>query len=527
MTSRDRISLEIRELARWWPLILVPTLIALAAAIWSVSQQQPTYTATTRLQVAPLSQYDETFLGTSLVRDAGDAKRTAITLAALLDSHQAATAAATQLGSSWTPQAVEDAIRISAVQNANLIDIAADTGDPDSAVRVSEAFAKATVEGRWRVIAAELDGRIATLTAAVKESALGETATRLQTLKVIREAGADPTLRLGPTTSAVQNAHQPAVVVLGLAAAGGLFIGVLAALGMTRWRRRPHDGNGAGSTPIPEKAPAYSPAVQEIELMPRLMGMPINSVTLEEAVNRVLDGVAHGSGGTVITPNIDILRQYRSSPPLQDEFERTDLLVADGMPIVVALRLQRTPVPRQITGTDLLWAISAGAADRGYSIMLAGGQPGDADRAANRLRDRNPGLLVQTRPCYVLPDTETQEISSLSETLIATRPDIAFIGLPFRTQVTVMSQMRAKMPGTWLVGIGSSFELVSGDRTRPPQWVQRMCLEWVWRLTRQPQLWRRYLIDGMPIAAHLLAAALRVRWQRKSDAAKTSAKRPA
>jgi capsular polysaccharide biosynthesis protein len=259
MTSRGGISVEIREIARWWVLILVPTLIAVAAAIWSVNQQRPTYTATTRLEVAPLSQYDETFLGTSLVRDAGDAKRTATTLAALLDSRQAATAAARSLGSRWTPQAVDDAIGIAAAQNANIIDITAETGDPDSAVRVSEAFAKATLEGRWRTIATELEARIATLTAAVKDSALGEAATRRQTLTVIREAGADPTLRLGPTTSAVQNAQQPVAVVLGLAAAGGLFIGVLAALGMARVRRRPHDGNSAEPEPIPDKAPAYSP----------------------------------------------------------------------------------------------------------------------------------------------------------------------------------------------------------------------------------------------------------------------------
>jgi N-acetylglucosaminyldiphosphoundecaprenol N-acetyl-beta-D-mannosaminyltransferase len=251
--------------------------------------------------------------------------------------------------------------------------------------------------------------------------------------------------------------------------------------------------------------------------MPRLMGMPIHSVTLDDAVRTVLDGVARGTGGTVITPNIDILGQYRSSSDLQAEFERTNLLVADGMPIVVALRLQRTPVPHQITGTDLLWVVSAGAAARGYSVMLAGGQPGDADRAADKLLQNCPGLIVHTRPCYVLPETEQREIDSLSRTLIATQPDIVFIGLPFRTQVSVMSQLRGKLPATWFIGVGSSFELVSGDRTRPPRWVQRLCLEWVWRLTRQPQLWRRYLIDGMPTAAHLTVAALRARWRQAPE----------
>lgn len=249
--------------------------------------------------------------------------------------------------------------------------------------------------------------------------------------------------------------------------------------------------------------------------MPRLMDMPLDAVTLSEAVDHVVAGVAQGRGGTVLTPNVDILRQYRSSPDLQSVFERTDLLVADGMPLVVALRLQRTPVPHQITGTDLLRAVSARAAALGYSVMLAGGHPGEAERAADALRQCNPNLRAQTYPCFVRPDTEADELAMLSRNIVAAQPDIVFIGLPFQSQVSAMTLLREQLPASWLVGVGSSFELVNGDRNRPPLWVQRLCLEWAYRLTRQPQLWRRYLVDGMPIAARVGVAALRVRWERQ------------
>jgi N-acetylglucosaminyldiphosphoundecaprenol N-acetyl-beta-D-mannosaminyltransferase len=251
--------------------------------------------------------------------------------------------------------------------------------------------------------------------------------------------------------------------------------------------------------------------------MPRLMDMPIHSVTMSEAVDRVFDGVASGRGGAVLTPNIDILRQYRSSPDLQTMFERTELLVPDGMPLVMALRLQRTPV-QQITGTELLWAICAEAAAKGRSVLLAGGHPGEAERAADQLRRRNPELRAQTHPCYVRPETEALELAELSRILVASAPDVVFVGLPFRTQVSVMKDLRSKLPQTWFVGVGSSFELTNGDRSRPPRWVRRICLEWAWRLTRQPQLWRRYLVDGMPTAARLGFSALRARWQRPEQA---------
>jgi N-acetylglucosaminyldiphosphoundecaprenol N-acetyl-beta-D-mannosaminyltransferase len=77
-----------------------------------------------------------------------------------------------------------------------------------------------------------------------------------------------------------------------------------------------------------------------------------------------------------------------------------------------------------------------------------------------------------------------------------------------------MEMLREQLPRTWFIGVGSSFELINGDRTRPPQWISRICLEWAWRLTSQPQLWRRYLVDGMPTVAALGASALRTRWRR-------------
>lgn len=261
--------------------------------------------------------------------------------------------------------------------------------------------------------------------------------------------------------------------------------------------------------------------------MPRLMGMPVDAVTLEEAVDQVIDGVSRRGGGTVLTPNVDILRQYRLSSQVRMEFERTNLLVADGMPIVMALRVQRTPVPRQITGTDLVLAICAEAAVRGRSVMLAGGRPGDASRAADLLREQCPGLLTYDRACYVRPDTEAREIAVLAEALTQTCPDVVFLGLPFPTQMAAMAELRDKLPATWFIGVGSSFELINGDRTRGPRVLQLLCLEWLWRLSSQPSLWRRYVIQGMPIAARLAVSALFVRWLPEPERQAISAPRSA
>jgi capsular polysaccharide biosynthesis protein len=257
MTTYEAVLSRIREASRWWLLILLSALIAVAGAVWSVSQQHSTYSATTKLELVPLAQWDETFLGTRLVRDGGDPKRTATTAAALLDTPAAANTTAQYLGNGWTPEAVDAAIEVSAEQNANVIDIVSTTRDPDTALRVAQGFAKATLDERWHAIAAELDARIASVPPGKSPS--DTIAARRQTIADVRQDGSDPTLRMASTSPAVENARQPVVLTAGLAAAGGLFLGMLAAFGMVELRRRRNTAKGPVPDAVTGAEPAFSP----------------------------------------------------------------------------------------------------------------------------------------------------------------------------------------------------------------------------------------------------------------------------
>jgi N-acetylglucosaminyldiphosphoundecaprenol N-acetyl-beta-D-mannosaminyltransferase len=245
------------------------------------------------------------------------------------------------------------------------------------------------------------------------------------------------------------------------------------------------------------------------------MGMPLDGLTLDEAVERVLDGVAVRSGGAVLTPNIDVMRQYRRSASLQQVFETTEQLVPDGVPLVWASRLQGTPVPQRITGSDMLSAVTAAAAARGASVFLAGGPPGVARRAADRLGRANPGLRVAAHPCYIEPGPIDPQIEDLVSAIVSASPDVVYVGLPFAGQVHVINALRPHLPGTWFVGVGSCFELVNGDRPRAPEWLQQLGLEWAHRLVHEPRVWRRYLVRGLPFAVQLGLHALRVRMRRR------------
>ncbi|MGW6564850.1 hypothetical protein [Streptomyces sp. NPDC054975] len=233
--------------------MVLTTVAAVVASVVALGPRAPSYSATTRMPVTPLSQSDETFLGTSLVRDAGDATRTSSMVAQLVDSHRVAVGTAQSLGGRWTPESVRDAVDVKPVGETNLIGITARAADPDQAVRLAQTFAETALKDRWQTVSAELDRRIAfSAENTAVDPNTGEESRKLQLLRFVRESGADPTLGIESTSPPVRVKEMPQAVTIGVAAVGGMFLGVLAAVGIERFRRRaPSDDVAAVERDLP------------------------------------------------------------------------------------------------------------------------------------------------------------------------------------------------------------------------------------------------------------------------------------
>jgi N-acetylglucosaminyldiphosphoundecaprenol N-acetyl-beta-D-mannosaminyltransferase len=238
-----------------------------------------------------------------------------------------------------------------------------------------------------------------------------------------------------------------------------------------------------------------------------LMGMQIDHVTEGQAVATIGDSLSRGRGGWVITPNLEHLRRYRKDDALRDFFDQADLVLADGMPLVWASKLKGTPLPARVAGSDLIWSLSMEAARQGRSIFVLGGTREAGWEAAHKLQERCPGLRIAG---MVYPphgfDSDPQAIDQIIETLEMVKPDIVYVGLGFPKQERVIAVLRERFPQTWFLGIGISIHFVGGDIARAPRWMQRLGLEWMYRLVQEPRrLAKRYLVHGLPFAARLLA----------------------
>ena len=280
-------------------------------------------------------------------------------------------------------------------------------------------------------------------------------------------------------------------------------------------------GNAAGPDGSSLRLPSVSarpskPATLALPTV-RLGGVALHAVSEEKAIETILTELESGRGGTVITPNLDHLKRCGSDLTFRALVEESDLVVADGMPLVWASRVQGTPLPERVAGSNLISSLSEAAALSGRRVFLLGGDPGQAVGAAKVLSDRHPELCLAGAYCPPYGfEYDNTEIARIVEALVSSKPDIIFVALGSPKQEKLISQIRHTLPQAWWLGVGISFSFLTGHVRRAPDWMQRTGLEWIHRLGQEPKrLFKRYVVHGIPFFAHMVASAASYRIRRR------------
>ena len=240
-----------------------------------------------------------------------------------------------------------------------------------------------------------------------------------------------------------------------------------------------------------------------------ILGIRIHALSEAQCIAHIIGELREGRGGWVATPNLDHLRRLCRDSSFRALCSQASLLVPDGIPLLWASRLQRTPLPGRVAGSDLISSLTRGAAEDGRSVFLLGGDPGTAEAAAIVLQQRNPGLRIAGLTCPPIGfERDEERMWQLTDQLVQAAPDIVYVALGSPRQERLMQQLRSVLPATWWLGIGISFSFLSGDVKRAPRWMQRAGLEWIHRMAQEPRrLAYRYLVQGLPFALRLLTTS--------------------
>ncbi|MBF7081612.1 WecB/TagA/CpsF family glycosyltransferase [Desulfallas sp. Bu1-1] len=223
-----------------------------------------------------------------------------------------------------------------------------------------------------------------------------------------------------------------------------------------------------------------------------LFGAPVDRLTMEQAEERVAELVRGGRSCRVITLNPEFLYRAVSAEPLLLELvRRADLVTADGEGIVWAGRVAGTPFPERVTGIDLMLRLVRRAAAEGWRVYLLGSAPGVAGEAAANLQRKYPGLQVAgTHHGYFKPDEEELVVRQVKQAA----PQLLFVALGAPRQELWIDRHVDRIGPVVAMGVGGSFDVVAGRVARAPRWMQRMKIEWLGRLIREPSRWRRMLV---------------------------------
>jgi N-acetylglucosaminyldiphosphoundecaprenol N-acetyl-beta-D-mannosaminyltransferase len=248
-------------------------------------------------------------------------------------------------------------------------------------------------------------------------------------------------------------------------------------------------------------------------------GVPIDPLDLDQVVDRAMETVAAGAFAQLCTVNLDFLVNARRDPATRAVLRDSELNFADGAPVVWLGRLQGSRLPGRVAGSDLVPRLAASAAESGARIFFLGGEDGNAMVAAERLVAQYPRLRVAGIHEPARAALDDMDDDDIVRRLEESGADILLVALGHPKQDKWIARNRHRLPVSVAVGVGCTFDLIAGRRTRAPRWMQRTGLEWLFRLVHEPsRLGLRYFIDGWCLLTVFLPMTVRQRrLTRRSD----------
>lgn len=226
----------------------------------------------------------------------------------------------------------------------------------------------------------------------------------------------------------------------------------------------------------------------------RLFDISIDAVSLQQAAARVAEMASREERPCryVVTPNVDHVVRLRDSPEFRRAYDEASLVVADGMPIVLAARWLGRDLPERVPGSDLVPAlfdhVERSPGNEACRVFLLGAAPGVADRAAVRIEERWKRVRVAgTHSPPIGFERDPGETETILARIETARPHVLLVGLGAPKQELWVLAHRDRVRANVALCIGATIDFLAGERARAPRWMQKSGLEWLHRLGTEPR----------------------------------------
>ncbi|WP_261303458.1 WecB/TagA/CpsF family glycosyltransferase [Paenibacillus andongensis] len=240
------------------------------------------------------------------------------------------------------------------------------------------------------------------------------------------------------------------------------------------------------STTIQSKA-ASANAVPKV----RIYGVPISKMSMDQTVAYLTNVIEQRQPHQVITANPIMVMAAQEDPAYLSMMQRAELIVPDGTGVVWAANYVGEPVVERVPGYDLIHELMKVGESKSWKVYLLGASNEVIQAAAEKLRTTYPRIkLVGVRDGYFKDEQDAEVIQDI----VDAAPDILLVGRSAANQEPWIGKYKQQISVPVMMGVGGSFDVLSGKLKRAPVLFQKLRLEWFYRLVQEPWRYKRMLL---------------------------------
>ncbi|OKH38522.1 glycosyltransferase [Calothrix sp. HK-06] len=253
----------------------------------------------------------------------------------------------------------------------------------------------------------------------------------------------------------------------------------------------------------------------------QFLGVQLNALSIPELNSLIDEAVQKNRKWIIANHNLHSLYIYHNDPKMRAFYAKAEYTHIDSMPLVLVGKLLGFPLKREqrVTYADWVWPLMEEASRKNWRVFYLGSKPGVAEKGANILRQKYPGLQIACTDGYIDVRKNSKENLATIDAINAYQPHILMVGMSMPRQEHWILDNLDRLSVNSILTSGACLDYVAGAVPTPPRWMGKLGLEWLYRLSSEPKrLWKRYLVEPWFLSKLLLLEILNIPNQAQQNA---------
>jgi N-acetylglucosaminyldiphosphoundecaprenol N-acetyl-beta-D-mannosaminyltransferase len=237
-----------------------------------------------------------------------------------------------------------------------------------------------------------------------------------------------------------------------------------------------------------------------------ILGLPVDNLTMEETISKIDRAIIEKNQIHHVVINAAKVVNAKKDNELYESIVNCDIINADGQSIVIASKFLNIPLPERVPGIDLMFNLIELAFQKNYKIFFLGATQEILEKVITKCETKySKKIIAGYRNGYFQPTDE----EDIAKEIAASNADILFVAITSPKKEKFLNSYKNIINTPFIMGVGGSFDVFSGKVKRAPIWMQKLALEWLYRVVQEPRrMWKRYLITNTLFIFYLIKAKI-------------------